>query len=215
VKLGVPDAHLTDVIKRRGESSESCNKLPPDFSVHLDLLRREIDIIQPSRIVVLGYCAEKLLLDHLPDVREKVRRVWHFAYGARGSNAAVFEKQMRAAIYDEGSNDALPPSDFSEKQRTRRGKSTGAQRLHSYARVRTSGTLSLICDPCPNYQPRGARGAGLWKLARDFAAAGETFQAATNRTGLPKDYLQYFIEKGGIAVDGLTGEAAYANFREC
>ena len=51
----------------------------------------------------------------------------------------------------------------------------------------------------------------MWRLARDFATAGATFQAATNRTGLSKGYLQYFIEKGGIAVEGLIGKAAYTD----
>ena len=97
-RLGVPDAHLTDVIKRRGRGSESRKSLPTDFSVHVDLLRREIDIIQPFRIVALGVCAEQLLLEHLPEVREKVRRVWHFAFGARPGRAEGFEAQLRAAI---------------------------------------------------------------------------------------------------------------------
>jgi hypothetical protein len=98
IKLGAPDAHLTDVIKRRGKGSESRNTLPADLHIHLDLLRREIDIIQPVRIVALGVCAEQLLLEHVPEVREKVRRVWHFAFGARPGRAEGFEAQLRAAI---------------------------------------------------------------------------------------------------------------------
>jgi uracil-DNA glycosylase len=69
-----------------------------DFPVHLDLLRREIDIVKPLRIVALGVCAEQLLYEYLPEVREKVRRVWHFAYGARPGSAAGFEAQLRSAI---------------------------------------------------------------------------------------------------------------------
>jgi hypothetical protein len=34
IKLGIPDAHLTDVIKRRGRGSGSRNKLPTDLKVH-------------------------------------------------------------------------------------------------------------------------------------------------------------------------------------
>jgi hypothetical protein len=98
IKLGVPDAHLTDVIKKRGQGSESCKRLPADFPLHLDLLRREIDIIQPSRIVALGACAEQLLLEYLPEVGKDVRRVWHFAYGTRPGRAEGFEAQLRAAI---------------------------------------------------------------------------------------------------------------------
>jgi uracil-DNA glycosylase len=97
-KLGAQEAHLTDVIKRRGVGSESCESLPPDFPLHLELFRREIDIINPSRIIAFGVCAEQLLLQHLPDVRKKVRRVWHFAYGARPGNAGGFETQLRQAI---------------------------------------------------------------------------------------------------------------------
>ena len=69
-----------------------------DFPVHLDVLRREIDIIQPTRIVALGACAEELLMEHLPQVRERVRRVWHFAYGTRPGKADGFEAKLRAAI---------------------------------------------------------------------------------------------------------------------
>ena len=97
-KLGAPDAHLTDVIKRRGKSSESCWRLPVDFPLHLDLLRREIDIVQPSRIIALGACAERLLLEHLPEVQKDLRRAWHFAYGTRPGRAEGFEAQLRAAI---------------------------------------------------------------------------------------------------------------------
>jgi hypothetical protein len=139
VKLGVPDAHLTDVIKRRGTSGESCKKLPADFSVHLDLLGREIDIIQPCRIVALGKCAEKLLLDNLPaELGEMVRLAWHFSYGAYGFSkdpaippskyAVGFEKLMRAAIYDGTSNNPLPPRDFGETQRPQERSGNGANR---------------------------------------------------------------------------------------
>lgn len=99
VNLGISDAHLTDIIKRRGKGSESRRALPADFPVHLDLLRREIEIIQPFRIVALGVCAEQLLLENIPDVQKKVRRVWHFAYGARPGRASGFEAQLRAAVY--------------------------------------------------------------------------------------------------------------------
>lgn len=98
IKLGVPDAHLTDVIKRRGKGSESRKSMPVDFPLHLEILRREIKIIQPYRIIALGDCAEQLLVDHMPEVQEKVRRVWHFAYGSRPGKADGFEAQLRAAI---------------------------------------------------------------------------------------------------------------------
>jgi uracil-DNA glycosylase len=99
IELEVPDAHLTDVVKRRGKGSESSRKLPADFRVHIGLLRREIEIIQPSRIVALGSSAEQLLLEHLPEVREKVRRAWHFAYGARPGRAGGFKAKLRTAIF--------------------------------------------------------------------------------------------------------------------
>jgi len=89
---------LTDVIKRRGRGTESRNKLPTDLKVHVEILRREIEIVQPSRIVALGACAEKLLVEYVPEVREKVRRGWHFAYGARPGRSEGFEAQLRAAI---------------------------------------------------------------------------------------------------------------------
>jgi uncharacterized protein (DUF433 family) len=47
------------------------------------------------------------------------------------------------------------PGDFDETQDPRQSNGKGVKRSHSYARVRASGTLPLICDPCPNYRPRG------------------------------------------------------------
>ena len=66
IKLGVPDAHLTDVIKRRGKGSESRKRLPADFPLHLDLLRREIGIIQPFRIVALALAPNSFCLSTCP-----------------------------------------------------------------------------------------------------------------------------------------------------
>ncbi len=98
VKLGVPDAHLTDVIKRRGTRSESRKALPEDFRLHIEILRREIEIVRPDRIVALGRLAEQLLLEHVPEVRKDVRWAWHFAYGTRPGKADGFEASLRAAI---------------------------------------------------------------------------------------------------------------------
>ena len=98
IELGVPNAHLTDVIKRRGRGSESCKALPSDFNRHLEIVRHEIDIVQPERIIALGACAERLLVEYLPRERHKIRKVWHFAYGARPGRGRGFMEQMRCAI---------------------------------------------------------------------------------------------------------------------
>jgi uracil-DNA glycosylase len=97
IQLRLTDAHLTDVIKLRGKGSASRKTLPPDFEAHASVFRREIEIIQPQRIIAFGENAERLLRATFPEVTQIVRRVLHFSYAARWNRQLEFVEQLRAA----------------------------------------------------------------------------------------------------------------------
>jgi hypothetical protein len=77
--LGLTNAHVTDVYKRRGKPSALRKGLPEDFNRHLELFREELRILQPMRIVPMGALAHELIWGHLPEVRPLVRDARHFA----------------------------------------------------------------------------------------------------------------------------------------
>lgn len=96
--VGLPDVHLTDLYKKRGECSALRSGLPADFHEHVSLFRREIEILQPRRIVALGQLAYQLLMQHVADLRPVFRRSWHFAYAVRTGKLLEYETKMRRAI---------------------------------------------------------------------------------------------------------------------
>jgi len=76
VHLGHADAHLTDVYKGRGASTWlKDGDVPADFERHVQLLRRELDLLKPRRIVAMGHRATRLLAKHLSERNERGRRV--------------------------------------------------------------------------------------------------------------------------------------------
>jgi hypothetical protein len=99
-KVGATNAHLTDLYKRRGESSSLEEKIPDDFAQHLEFFKRELDIVKPTRIVALGQLAYKLLQANLPGLKD-LGQVWHFAYVYRSGKSHLYEAQMRRAIWKE------------------------------------------------------------------------------------------------------------------
>jgi hypothetical protein len=204
IKLGVADAHLTDVIKKRGKGSESRKKLPSDFVVHLDILRREIEIIQPSRVVALGECAEWLLHNHLPDLKDKVHGTKHFAWGVRGNNVA-FETEFRAAIYDESNNDYPPgmglsitrPASAVDHRGFSLVNAKSGKRQHSYQDIAlpSDGAITLLHEPAITNQNRG----------REYYAKLRDGMLVSDRPrGITLDYLRFFVYRGVIAVAGAT-----------
>ena len=63
IRAGVGGCHLTDCFKER-----SFRKTPPDRRIsqrgwNLEILREEIDIIQPNGLIAIGVDAEKFLYD--------------------------------------------------------------------------------------------------------------------------------------------------------
>lgn len=95
-KLGVPDAHLTDVIKSRGKVGDP---YPSDISEHRRIFDRELDIIQPRLIVAFGQKVYDLLQFTLAGGSATIRTVWHYSYTRRGADKpGAFEEQLRKAL---------------------------------------------------------------------------------------------------------------------
>jgi hypothetical protein len=94
-------AHLTDVIKRGGPGSESARAEPADMPVHLDILRTELEIVQPTRIIALGGTAEGYLRKYFPELEPRMAGIIH--WGKRATDKlpgvpAEFRRQLRRAL---------------------------------------------------------------------------------------------------------------------
>ncbi len=97
-KAGLANAHLTDLYKKRGLSNSLKQGLPKDFHNHLNLLRKEIEILQPKLIVALGQLAQRLLIKNLTAWQPAIPRIWHFSYVVRVGRESQYEANMRAMI---------------------------------------------------------------------------------------------------------------------
>ena len=97
-KVGAANVHLTDLYKRRGESSSLKHLIPDDFEQHLDFFRREIAILKPTRIVALGQLAYNLLQVNFPELKD-LGQMWHFAYVSRSGKSHLYESHMKRAIW--------------------------------------------------------------------------------------------------------------------
>jgi hypothetical protein len=95
---GACNAHLTDLYKKRGESSELREGLLRDFNRHIQFFRREIHLLKPVRIIAVGRLAYKLLWDRMPDLQTKLRCVWHFSYVARTNRIDEYKRQLKRAM---------------------------------------------------------------------------------------------------------------------
>jgi len=104
--LGLTNAHITDVYKRRGKPGALRKGLPADFARHLDLLREELRILQPMRVVPMGALAHELVWSHLPEARPLVRNARHFA--AIAWCASDKREQWRAEYVEELRRATIP-----------------------------------------------------------------------------------------------------------
>ena len=96
----VSDAHLTDLYKERGHPSALRDApLPNDFDDHLLFFRREIEILQPTRVVAVGNLAYDLLFQHLKELRPILGVMWHFSFVVRSGLLHQYEANMRRAIW--------------------------------------------------------------------------------------------------------------------
>jgi hypothetical protein len=100
-KVGLSNAHLTDLYKKRGLSNALENGLPNDFAEHLAVFRNEMKILQPKLIVALGQLAQRLLIQNLPEWGKPIPRIWHFSYVVRAGRESEYEANMRQIIRGE------------------------------------------------------------------------------------------------------------------
>lgn len=105
--VGLANAHITDLYKRRGPASAlRSGTIPEDFSEHLAIFREEVQILRPTRIIAMGALAQELVWRHLPELRSLIRGVWHFAYvnrcakNLRVERGRTYAEQLRNAIRD-------------------------------------------------------------------------------------------------------------------
>ena len=95
-KFGAADAHMTDVIKRRGLVNAP---YPDDIAPHRRIFDKEIEIVRPRRIVAFGQKVYDLLQFSLAGSEIKITQVWHYSKARWGiTAAATFEKQMQEAL---------------------------------------------------------------------------------------------------------------------
>jgi hypothetical protein len=98
-KLGLQNAHLTDLYKKRGENSELERGLPDDFPDHVSIFQKEIEILQPTLIVALGQLAQRLLIQNVTEWKPSIPRIWHFSHVVREGKESQYEANMREIIF--------------------------------------------------------------------------------------------------------------------
>lgn len=99
-KVDASNAHLTDLYKKRGRSRALRKEpLPNDFNDHLLFFRREIEILQPTRVVAVGELAYDLMFQHLNELRPILGLMWHFSFVVRSGLLHQYEANMRRAIW--------------------------------------------------------------------------------------------------------------------
>ena len=97
-KLGLQNAHLTDLYKKRGFSGSLESVLPDDFPHHVNFFQKEIEILRPKLIVALGQLAQRLLIQNVTVWNKTVPRIWHFSHVVREGKELRYESNMREII---------------------------------------------------------------------------------------------------------------------
>ncbi|MGA3056820.1 MAG: hypothetical protein ABSE70_02105 [Candidatus Limnocylindrales bacterium] len=97
--LGVGNAHLTDLCKKRGSAGALRSGLPHDFAAHVAFFRQELAILRPTRVVALGDYADRLLRAHVPEIVPILTKMWHFGYAVRYQRIDEWPANARAALF--------------------------------------------------------------------------------------------------------------------
>jgi hypothetical protein len=79
VAFGAGHAHLTDIVKTRGQGHEWKSWKPERLMLHIDFLRRELDELKPEKLIFLGEEAKQLFSSHFPNTAP-LTMVSHFGY---------------------------------------------------------------------------------------------------------------------------------------
>jgi hypothetical protein len=98
IKIGAANAHLTDLYKRRGSSGELSKRIPDDLQEHVEFFRKEVELLNPTRVLALGDLAYQFLALLTPELKPNLIRVWHFSYAVRYGKLSEYESQLRDAI---------------------------------------------------------------------------------------------------------------------
>jgi hypothetical protein len=89
------DCHLTDFYKRRGVPGQLKDGFrPADFEKHLEVFRREVEILNPSTILAMGRISQRLLLN----AGFQVTYVMHF--GVIGHASTETERLLKKGEFE-------------------------------------------------------------------------------------------------------------------
>jgi hypothetical protein len=186
-KLGTPNAHITDLYKRRGLASSLKSGAPPDLAEHLALFREEVAVIGPTRIIAMGKDAHDLLWANIPEIRQYLRQIWHFAYPVRYGLVPEWEAQVRAALQDS-------TTPLSVTHRVIRVPVQPSMQPHSYAVGRRPPTQrDVMRKVYAEYRD------DLERVVREYAAAERRGEAprSSNTTGMrSEDYARALLNDG-------------------
>lgn len=97
-KIGVANAHLTDLYKRRGSSGELRTQIPDDLQEHVEFFRKEVELLNPTLVLALGDLAYQFLVLLTPELKPMLKQVWHFSYAVRYGKLTEYESQLRDAV---------------------------------------------------------------------------------------------------------------------
>jgi len=87
------EAHLTDCIKLRSPVEDD-HALPANLQWHIDVLRRELDLINPPALIVFGEKAQRFLRRYPCSGQVAIIPVMHYA------NRFVAEEEVLVEILD-------------------------------------------------------------------------------------------------------------------
>lgn len=76
-KFGIPDAHLTDIIKSRAKVTD---EYPADLNPHRLIFSREIEIVRPKKIIAMGGKAYRALQFGFSNLGVKIVQTLHYAH---------------------------------------------------------------------------------------------------------------------------------------
>jgi len=94
-EYGAGNTHLTDVIKSRGRVDDP---YPTNIAPDKAFFDRELDIVDPKRIIAFGDKVHDMLRFMLAGYGIPVMKTWHYATAGRWpQRAAIFSEQLRNA----------------------------------------------------------------------------------------------------------------------
>ena len=93
-KNGFNNAHLTDLIKIRAKNNEADEVIEKYFKKHIKFFEKEIDILRPKRIIIMGSRA-KMVLERFGHKNNRFHFIYHYSSGRFPEKRVKFIQQMR------------------------------------------------------------------------------------------------------------------------